>query len=143
MDNECRDRLLKIIPMLGSDNDGEVLASVAALQRVLKVYKLTFHDLAAAITATTTAPPKKKKTESPIKNGDAWKEKTWTHNTVMPPINEIIRVCELFRMINSPGGQDASFMNQVYMDINILKQGFYMSQTEVTRFEEIKRRYNL
>ena len=136
MNNECRDRLLKIIPMLGSDNDGEALATVKALQRVLKSYNLTFHDLASSVTATTTIPKKNKKT-TPASGA-----KDWTYSPNMPPLAEIVRVCELFRQ-NHTTGQDELFINQIYLDASILKTNYYMSQLEVARFEEIKRRYNL
>ena len=39
----------KLIPMLGSDKDGEVLAAVNAIARTLKSNKLDWHDLARAI----------------------------------------------------------------------------------------------
>jgi hypothetical protein len=39
----------KIIPRLGSDHDGEVLASVAAIRRLLRTEHLDLHDLAVLI----------------------------------------------------------------------------------------------
>jgi hypothetical protein len=39
----------KLIPRLASNHDGEVVATVAAIGRVLAANKLDFHDLAAAL----------------------------------------------------------------------------------------------
>jgi hypothetical protein len=42
----------KLIPRLGSDHPGEVVATVAAIGRVLEANKLDWHDLAAAVAPT-------------------------------------------------------------------------------------------
>ncbi len=42
-------KIRKILPRLGSDAPGEVIATVEALRRALAADGLTFHDLAAAI----------------------------------------------------------------------------------------------
>jgi hypothetical protein len=42
-------KLAKLIPMLGSDRDGEALATVRAIERTLKAAGLDFHALAAAV----------------------------------------------------------------------------------------------
>jgi hypothetical protein len=42
----------KLIPLLGSDKPGEVLATVAAIDRRLKATNRDWHDLAEAITGT-------------------------------------------------------------------------------------------
>jgi hypothetical protein len=39
----------KLIPRLASDHPGEVVATVAAIGRVLEANKLDWHDLAAAV----------------------------------------------------------------------------------------------
>ena len=45
----------RLIPRLGSPFDGEILATVRAIERTLKSQKLDWHDIAAAVTAQ--APP--------------------------------------------------------------------------------------
>jgi hypothetical protein len=47
-------RLVKLIPMLGSPHDGEVVASARALGRTLGSRGLTFHDLAAALAGSAS-----------------------------------------------------------------------------------------
>ncbi|MFD0846908.1 hypothetical protein [Sphingosinicella xenopeptidilytica] len=42
-------KLAKLIPLLGSDRDGEALATVRALERTLRAAGLDFHALAAAV----------------------------------------------------------------------------------------------
>jgi hypothetical protein len=42
-------RLLKLIPLLGSDASGELVASATAIGRLLKSVGLDWHDLAAAV----------------------------------------------------------------------------------------------
>jgi hypothetical protein len=43
-------KLAKLIPLLGSDKDGERLATLEAIGRTLRSAKLDFHDLAKALT---------------------------------------------------------------------------------------------
>ena len=47
-----RDKLGKLLPMLSSDNDGERVGAVAAIERVLKSHYRDWHDLTASIVAT-------------------------------------------------------------------------------------------
>lgn len=42
-------KALSLIPILGSDKDGEVVATARALVRVLKANDLDFHDVVAAL----------------------------------------------------------------------------------------------
>lgn len=46
-----RERLKKLIRVLSSDKDGEVIAAVKAIERQLKWANLSFHDLADMLTA--------------------------------------------------------------------------------------------
>jgi hypothetical protein len=45
----------KLIPLLGSDKPGEVLATVAAIDRWLKATNRDWHDLAEALAGTDSA----------------------------------------------------------------------------------------
>jgi hypothetical protein len=51
------DRLAKIIPRLGSNHDGERLATLCAIDRVLKAAGASWVDLAASIAAPAIRPP--------------------------------------------------------------------------------------
>lgn len=44
MDAALRERLTKLIAMVGSDHDGEVINAVRAADRLLRQHKLTWHD---------------------------------------------------------------------------------------------------
>src|SRR5215207_6187820 len=46
-----RPKLLKLIPLLSSDRDGEVLATVRAIERMLRSAGLDWHELADAVGA--------------------------------------------------------------------------------------------
>ncbi len=46
---ETIERLQKLIPRLASDHDGEVIATVHAISRVLSAAQLDWHDLARAV----------------------------------------------------------------------------------------------
>src|SRR6266853_5809801 len=46
---EARNKLKKLIPMLASDKDGEVIAAVGAIRRTLQSNESDFHDLAAKL----------------------------------------------------------------------------------------------
>jgi hypothetical protein len=52
------ERIAKLIRLLGSDQDGEIVATVKALQRTLKNDGLDLHALATSLTGTKTANPK-------------------------------------------------------------------------------------
>src|SRR5262249_29499441 len=47
------DQLAKLIPCLASSFDGERLATLAAIERVLAAEKLDLHDVVAALTRST------------------------------------------------------------------------------------------
>ncbi len=49
-------KIQKLIPRLGTDADGEIIATVRAIGRALKAQKCDWHDLAAALTETRSAP---------------------------------------------------------------------------------------
>src|SRR5258706_8658475 len=49
LDIAARDRLKKLISMLASDKDGEVIATVGAIKRTLQSNEYDFHDLAAKL----------------------------------------------------------------------------------------------
>jgi hypothetical protein len=42
-------RIAKLLPLLGSDKDGEVLATVAAIARILEASSSNWHELAKTI----------------------------------------------------------------------------------------------
>jgi len=46
----CKPILVKLIPRLASNHDGEVVATARAIERVLKADGCDWHDLAGAIT---------------------------------------------------------------------------------------------
>jgi hypothetical protein len=56
LSGEVRDKLFKLIPRLASDQSGEVVATVAAMRRVLAASTLDLHDLAAAIKSPPISP---------------------------------------------------------------------------------------
>jgi hypothetical protein len=66
------DKVLKMIPRLASDHDGEVVATVAAIRRTLEGAGLSLHDLAAAVSAPpviwrapTPEPPRQTRAAEP------------------------------------------------------------------------------
>lgn len=50
--------LQKLLPMLASDNEGEVIASVRAIRRALGRAGMDLHDLARMVTAPYREPPR-------------------------------------------------------------------------------------
>jgi len=55
--NAIAPRLAKLLPLLSSDQPGEVAATVAAIGRTLAGAGATWHDLAAVLTTTTAVTP--------------------------------------------------------------------------------------
>jgi hypothetical protein len=149
LNNETKDRLLKIIPMLGSDNEGEILATVFAIKRVLEASKFTMHDLAKSIRSNETREDEIIRRAGEQARGGSKvntpkpRPQNWSYQTTGPDFKDVLSVCESFRNIVHPQEQDAFFIDQLYLDLNILRENYYMSQLEIARFEEIKRRYHL
>jgi len=61
-------KLTKLLPLLGSDKDGEVLATVSAIGRLLSTAHLDWHDLAALIEHGYATPAR------PQTNGPRWQD---------------------------------------------------------------------
>lgn len=61
MDATARAKISKLLPMLSSDQDGEVVAAARAIGRALKAAKADWHDLAKAISAGVASEPQGKK----------------------------------------------------------------------------------
>jgi hypothetical protein len=51
--SDVAERIEKLIPLLGSDNDGEALGAARAIERTLRAAGLDFHALAASIRPRT------------------------------------------------------------------------------------------
>lgn len=66
-------RLSKLLPLLASDNDGEVVATARAIDRTLRSAGLTWFDLAAALAdpgpSRQSAPPRR----PPLDDVAAWR----------------------------------------------------------------------
>lgn len=54
---EVTDRLQKLIPLLGSDKDGEALGAARAIDRTLRAAGLDFHALAASVRPSAADAP--------------------------------------------------------------------------------------
>jgi hypothetical protein len=67
-------KLRLLIPRLASDADGEVVATVAAIRRVLAAEGLDLHDLVAALTAGHEPTPAEL-AEACLRSGRDWRER--------------------------------------------------------------------
>lgn len=141
MNNECKSRLLKIIPMLTSDNDAEVVATVRAIKRVLGSYSLTIHDLAASITVTNTTTTYKTQTNKPSTSKPNPKE--WSYDVNAPSYKDILETYNRFRNLASVRFDDLAFMESLYHETKKLGVFTSLSLMETEKFNDIKRRYNL
>jgi len=56
LSKEVREKLAKIIPRLASTSDGEVVATVNAIERILSASGFDFYDLVAAVAGSSTIP---------------------------------------------------------------------------------------
>jgi len=66
---ETRERLAKLVPRLASSFEGERVATVAAIERVLESDGLDWHDLTAVI-QRAEAPPQRRHQPPPTTSGD-------------------------------------------------------------------------
>jgi len=58
LSSESKTRIAQLIRLLGSDQDGEVLATVHAIKRILQSEKADLHDIAKLIEAKPIQTPK-------------------------------------------------------------------------------------
>ena len=105
-------RLMKLIPLLASNYDGEVLATVAAVRKVLDGAGLNFHDFAAAI-----EPPQHKPhaTVNRVDDFDAMFAEIHQHNRLNGTWNRTLwSIEEIWRRTGhlSPG------------NVNLLRRGY-------------------
>jgi hypothetical protein len=73
----ARAKLRRLIPLLSSDKDGEVVATVHAIRRTLAAADLDLHDLArlltpATVTPASAAPEPERPPEPPPKPDRQW-----------------------------------------------------------------------
>lgn len=71
-------KLAKIIPMLSSPNDGEVVNTARAIERTLKSAGLDWHDFAKALTALAMAPSSAAPEPSPKPPRQDWESPRYT-----------------------------------------------------------------
>jgi hypothetical protein len=73
-------KLAKLLRLLASDKDGEVLAAVEAIKRTLDLADLDFHDLADVVTAGFKKPEKQRtlaKWSPPAPDTSYWESMAW------------------------------------------------------------------
>jgi hypothetical protein len=73
-------KLAKLLRLLASDKDGEVLATIAAIKRMLDVADMDLHDLADAVTDGFKKPEKQRvsaKWAPPAPDTDYWESMAW------------------------------------------------------------------
>jgi hypothetical protein len=68
-----RDRLMKLVGMLGSAHDGEKLAAMGFIERMAKQYKLTITELMAYVGKASGAPPQQQRRQPPPQ----WAQPPW------------------------------------------------------------------
>lgn len=61
IDSTTRARVVKLLPMLASDKDGEVIAAVRAIDRTLKSARNDWHDLADAVGTPSRSAPQRQR----------------------------------------------------------------------------------
>src|ERR1700733_12667144 len=74
------DKFAKLVRLLGSHKDGEILAAVAALKRALGVAEMDLHDLANVVTAGFRKPENKRavaKWAPPAPDTEYWSSMAW------------------------------------------------------------------
>jgi hypothetical protein len=71
MSNALPEIVAKLIPRLASNHDGEVIATVRAIDRTLKAERLDWHDLTRALTAPPPAPSCR------VESDDATRMRAW------------------------------------------------------------------
>lgn len=73
-------KLTKLLPMLASDQDGEVAGAARAIGRALSAENLDFHDLARVLAAHTASDPRRPaaggRREDPFEEGEVEERRT-------------------------------------------------------------------
>jgi hypothetical protein len=73
------DRVAKLVRLLASDKDGEVLAAIAALKRALDIAGMDLHNLADALVAGLKKPKRQQpvKWAPPAPDTSSWESMAW------------------------------------------------------------------
>jgi hypothetical protein len=78
----------KLIPRLASNHDGEVIATVRAIDRTLKADRLDWHDLTRALTAPSGPLPRRSSGYSPpwrAESAEATQMRVWLETVSREP----------------------------------------------------------
>ena len=82
---ELTEKLAKLLPMLGSDQMGEVINTIAAIKRALSAHDRDWHDLTAAVTLPAKVTNGRDHTSNYEDNRET-RDSTW----VLAKINELL-----------------------------------------------------
>jgi hypothetical protein len=77
MPTRCIEIVAKLIPRLASNHDGEVIATVRAIDRTLKADRLDWHDLTRALTASPLPPPRGYSPPARAESAEAIEMRKW------------------------------------------------------------------
>lgn len=149
MNEECRVRLLKLIPMLGSNQDGEVLAAVAAIDRVLKLHKLDFHALASSVqvkSAINTQVYTRTKPRSPKKDDNAFYYNN--ENLDESTYDTLLTVCDDFRILMSIDKfilsfEETNFINRLYFDLKNVGRATFLTSNDWNIFHNMRQKHGV
>jgi hypothetical protein len=118
------ERIAQIIPRLGSDHDGEVVATAAAIGRVLKSAGADWHDLVDAVKAGAVLPPPKEEPpprSKPAKSKDTAKSPpSWNNLGQRKRMEWLNLIAECDRLVRPTGIEFAlSIASRLRRDPNL------------------------
>ena len=131
----CTTKLAKLVPLLGSDRDGEVLAAARAIGRTLAASGADFHDLVLAIGGERDEPPKRQRWEwspPPPPKPPSPDESAWWVQT---------RGAEL--LARDLGGHERRFVQQMMFNAAKKKIGFSWSPKQASWFRDLLDMYSV
>lgn len=105
-------QIAKLIPRLGSEFDGEVVATARAIERTLSGAGLDWHDVADALTQRRTAP-------TALGRSD-WCEKAWfCHRHGFLRLSEAERkfITDMTRFHRRPSEKQLAWLDAIYARI--------------------------
>jgi hypothetical protein len=108
------DKIAKLVRLLGSDKDGEILAAVAALQRTLDIADLDLHDLADVIAVGLQPRKPPKKPSKQAKTSKPTKPKREPHEPDLLNWESMAQYCRFYKRLND--------LDQDYIDRVLLGQ---------------------
>lgn len=139
MRSECADKISKMVGLLGSDNDGDVVVAARGMKRILETSGYTLSDLADVISGRRKVVPLalKKDVQAPISSYDK------LGGVHLIDFRRVIDITP--RLLDTPGLKrtEVEFLNTMRQGARKQSSSFRMTQKQIEIWNQIVKRAGL